>query len=55
MNDITDQIIKFESGDMTQEDMLPFFQHLVDSGLLASMSESYKRTAQALRDGGLIS
>lgn len=51
---IVDQIMAYESGEMDDEHMVPFFQRLVDSGLAWTLQGSYGRTAQALIDAGEI-
>lgn len=52
--DLTTRIIDFETGDVTEEQVLELFQHLVDTGLAWSLQGHYGRTAQALIDAGLI-
>lgn len=47
-----DQIIDYESGTMEEEDMLSFFQELIDTGQAWSLQGHYGRTAQALIEGG---
>jgi hypothetical protein len=54
MNDITSDIIAFESGELDQDGVIELFQNLVDSGLAWSLQGSYGRTAQALIQAGLV-
>jgi hypothetical protein len=54
MNDITSNIIAFESGELDQDGVIELFQNLVDSGLAWSLQGSYGRTAQALIQAGLV-
>lgn len=49
-----DQIIRYENGDMTEEEELVFFQGLVNTGLAWSLQGHYGRTAEALIEEGLI-
>jgi len=48
MKDITQQIIMYESGELTQQQTHQLFQHLIDSGLVYSLQGHYGRTAEAL-------
>lgn len=51
--DMVEKIIAYESGDMqTQEEMVEFFQDLINSGQAWSLQGHYGRTAQALIDQG---
>lgn len=52
--DIIDSIMRFESGEMDQGEILPFFQSLVDTGLAWSLQGSYGRTAHNLLQAGHI-
>jgi len=52
--DITDKILDFESGQMTEEEIIEFFQELIDSGMAWSLQGTYGRMAQALIDQGLV-
>ena len=49
---ITEQIIKYESGQMGDGETIKFFQQLIDSGLAWSLQGHYGRTAQALVETG---
>ena len=50
---IVDLIIDFESGTMSEDDIPPFFQRLIDSGMAWNLQGSYGRMAQHLIDAGL--
>lgn len=54
MADLTSKIIAYESGEMSEEEMIEFFQRLVDTGLAWQLQGSYGRTAKALIESGLI-
>lgn len=54
MPDMVDQIMEYESGEMSEQDAIIFFQRLVDSGLAWSLQGSYGRMAKALIDAGLV-
>lgn len=52
--DYIDKIIAYESGEMTEDEVVEFFQQLVDSGLAWQLQGSYGRTAAALIEAGLV-
>lgn len=52
--DVVDRIMRYESGEMEQEETVSFFQELVNSGLLRQLQGSYQRTASRLAAAGLI-
>ena len=47
-------IMAFESGEMTEEEVLDFFQELVDTGAAWTLQGSYGRLAAHLIETGLI-
>lgn len=51
--DHVDKIIAFETGEMSEEEMIEFFQELIDSGLCWKLQGCYGRTATALINAGL--
>ena len=53
--DVVNAIIAFEMGTMaTGEEVLEFFQHLVNTGMAWSLQGSYGRAATGLLERGLI-
>lgn len=51
MPDIS-KIIAYEGGEMTEEEMIEFFQGMIDSGVVWHLQGSYGRTAAYLIDCG---
>lgn len=49
------KIIAFESGELTQDEVVELFQYLVNTGIINHLQGSYGRIAQQLFDEGLIS
>lgn len=47
-------IIAFESGELSDEEMINLFQKLVDSGEVWGMQGMYGRTAMSLIEQGLV-
>ena len=54
MLDLTDKIIAFEDGELTEEETIELFQGLVDTGLAWQLQGFYGRTAKQLIDAGLV-
>ena len=52
--DLVDRIMAYEEGSMDQQDMLRFFQELIDTGLAWSLQGHYGRTAARLLKAGLV-
>ena len=52
--DLVGSIIDYESGTMDQDEMIEFFQHLVDTGLAWTLQGHYGRTANGLIELGYI-
>jgi hypothetical protein len=48
-------IIKYESGEMSHDDIIHFFSELVKTGFISAMQGHYQRTARDLIEGGYIS
>jgi hypothetical protein len=48
-----DKVIKYESGEMTQGEVVELFQELIDRGMVWHLQGSYGRTAQELIEAGL--
>ena len=51
---IVDQILDWESGEMSTEVEAAFFQNLMDEGILYGLQGMYGRRAQELLDTGMI-
>jgi hypothetical protein len=52
--DLVGKIIAYESDELTGDEMIVLFQHLVDTGLAWSLQGHYGRTAQALIEAGMV-
>ena len=52
MKDLVTQIIKYETGEMEIEEVIEFFQDLIDTGLVYQLQGSYGRQAQAFIQAG---
>ena len=52
MLDIVDKIIAYEDGEMSEEEIIEFFQELINSGVAWKLQGSYGRTAKALIEQG---
>lgn len=52
MTDRVDKIISYESGEMTDSEMILFFQELIDDGSAWTLQGHYGRTATALIEAG---
>lgn len=50
----TDDIIRYENGEMEEEEVPEFFRNLIHSGIIYSLQGHYHRTATYLIDNGLI-
>lgn len=50
--DLMDKIISFEGGDMDEEELVEFFQEIINSGMVWQLQGSYGRTAQSLINAG---
>lgn len=49
-----EQLMKYEQGEMTQEEMLELFSRLIETGMAWTLQGSYGRTARDLIRGGFI-
>jgi hypothetical protein len=52
--DIVEQIINFESGRLTKDEIVEMFQDLIDTDTLQHLQGSYHRIAAELIEAGLI-
>lgn len=52
VKDLVEKIIDFESGDMDDEQIIAFFQELIDTGMAWSLQGMYGRMAQNLINEG---
>ena len=52
---MVEMIMKYENGRMTEEEVIDFFQQIIESGLVWELQGSYGRMAQMLIDEGLCS
>lgn len=50
-----DKIIAYENGEMNEEEMVEFFQELINSGMAWKLQGHYGRTASALIEAGYCS
>jgi hypothetical protein len=47
-------IMDYENGEMDNVEVLDFFQHLVNTGIINHLQGSYQRTASQLLEAGMI-
>lgn len=52
--DVVGAIMAFEDGEMTEDEMIELFQHLVNTGMAWQLQGFYGRTAAALIEAGLV-
>ena len=50
--DLVGKIMDYEGGAMGEEEMVEFFQKLIDNGMAWTLQGHYGRTAKALIDAG---
>lgn len=50
--DVVGKIIEYEEGSMNREEMVEFFQELINSGLVWQLQGSYGKTAEQLIRSG---
>jgi hypothetical protein len=53
--DTTGNIIRYEMGDLTYDETVELFAHLIKTGMAWSLQGSYGRTAQSFIENGVIS
>ncbi len=54
MKDITEKIIAYEDGALSNEEVVKLFQVLIDTGMIHNLQGTYLRMAEYLIDEGLI-
>lgn len=52
--DLTDYIIRYEEGELPEDETIELFQYLVDTGMAWRLQGSYGRAAAAMIEAGLI-
>ena len=52
--DTVDLIMKYEQGDMTTDEIVEFYQHLVDTGTIQGLQGHYQRAASKMIQAGLV-
>lgn len=48
-----EQIIRYEAGEITEEEVVELFQNLIDTGIVWTLQGNYGRMAKFLLDEGL--
>ena len=51
---ITADLIRYEEGDMTHDEVVTLFQYLLESGMIDHLQGSYHRMARILIESGEI-
>lgn len=51
--EVVDELIRYEEGEMANDELVPFFQRLIDLGLVYQLQGRYGRIAQSYIDAGL--
>lgn len=54
MQNLTERIVMYERGELTDQQTFQLFQELVDSGLITKLQGHYGRLAFQLMEAGLI-
>ena len=54
MNELTEKIVAYEDGVLTDEETIELFQRLLETGLVWKLQGSYGRMAEYLIEQGLI-
>jgi len=52
--DTVGQLMAYENGEMNEQEVIAFFQFLLDSGMIHSLQGSYQRMSEHLLSEGLI-
>jgi hypothetical protein len=53
LSDLTERVTRYESGEMEEDEIVAFFQYLIDTGMVWNLQGSYGRTATDLINEGL--
>lgn len=53
--DLVGKIMDFEEGNLSEEETIELFQHLVDTGMAWQLQGSYGRAAESLIKAGKVS
>ena len=51
---LVDQLIAYEEGQLTEDEEIAFFEHLVETGTCWQLQGHYHRVAATLIEAGLI-
>lgn len=51
---LTDQIIRYEAGELDQEETVELFRQLIATGLIYQLQGHYQRTARNLQQQGVL-
>jgi hypothetical protein len=51
---LVDQLIAYEEGQLTEDEQIALFQHLIDTGTCWHLEGHYQRVAATLIEAGLI-
>ncbi len=51
---LVDQLIAYEEGQLTEDEEIALFQHLIDTGTCWQLDGHYHRVAATLIEAGLI-
>lgn len=54
MADLFDTMMAYEQDGLSEDEMVEFFQQLVDTGMAWKLQGSYGRSATALIEAGLV-
>ena len=54
MQNLTERIVSYERGELTEDQTFQLFQELVDSGLIMKLQGHYQRLAAQLLEAGLF-
>ena len=52
---LVDQLIAYEEGQLTEDQQIAFFEHLVQTGMCWQLQGHYQRVGATLIEAGLIS